>query len=106
MKSIFLQHVAMQLLLHLFKSTFEPSHVEKASGPMIGSLCPPVYATQPGGIAELGCCVRLLCTILRLCVLVVCTDGARAAEPGEDYHGVYDTRKGGKLLTTQLTMTR
>ena len=46
---------------------------------------------------SMRCCVRLLCTILRLCVLVVCTDGARAAEPGEDYHGVCDTRKGGKL---------
>ena len=29
--------------------------------------------------------------------LVVPTDGARAAEPGEEYHGVCDTRKGGKL---------
>ena len=29
-------------------------------------------------------------------VLVVSTDGARAAEPGEEHHGVCDTRKGGK----------
>ena len=32
LKSIFLQHIAMQLLLHLFKSTLEASHVEKSSG--------------------------------------------------------------------------
>ena len=28
--------------------------------------------------------------------LVVSTDGARAAEPREEHHGVCDTRKGGK----------
>ena len=79
--------------------------MEKASGPMIGSLWLTVYTTRPGGWGQLSMrrCVRRVCTVLRLCIHVVHTDGARAAEPGEEYHGVCDTRKGGKSYHVNST---